>query len=46
MFGTIRVNGEDLPLTKRGRLVVDVLSGVGVAALLYVFIVVVALVGG
>jgi hypothetical protein len=46
MFGTIRVNGEDLPLTKRGRLVVDVLSGVGVAVLLYVFIVVVALVGG
>jgi hypothetical protein len=46
MFGTIRVNGEDLPLTKRGRFIVDVLSGVGVAALLYVFIVVVALVGG
>jgi hypothetical protein len=46
MFGTIRVNGEDLPLTKRGRLIVDVLSGVGAGLLVYGLVVIAALVGG
>ena len=46
MFGSIRVNGEDLPLTRLGRFVVDAVCGVGVALLVYGFIVVVALIGG
>ena len=42
-YGVIRWRGESLPLTRRGRLIIDILSGVGVAVFFYVFVVIMAL---
>ena len=42
-YGVIRWRGECLPLTRRGRLLIDILSGLGVAAMVYGLIVVAAL---
>jgi hypothetical protein len=41
-YGVIRWRGESLPLTRRGRLLIDIFSGVGVAVLLYGLVVVLA----
>jgi hypothetical protein len=41
-YGSLRWRGEVLPLTRRGRLLVDIFSGVGVAVFLYGFVVVLA----
>ena len=42
-YGVIRWRGEVLPLTRRGRLLIDIFSGVGVAVLIYGLIVLGAL---
>ena len=42
-YGVIRWRGESLPLTKRGRLIVDICSGVLGAVLIYGLIVLGAL---
>jgi hypothetical protein len=41
-YGTIRVNGEDLPLTRRGRIIVDGLTVVGVIVYVWLFVVIAA----
>jgi hypothetical protein len=42
-YGVIRWRGEVLLLTRRGRLLIDIFSGVGVAVMLYGLVVVFAI---